>query len=303
MRRSKYILFFIFIILLTTNNVLAAKKNVDWKAVANKVFDKETCYYIGGGFKATFVPEDNKIYVDVIGTKPDHDGEKMLNYCATSLRANTTEAGDTFDNYLNTWCVFSGNINYCPNYLVIQAGCGPEGYRIWGVQTKKDARTAANNIDSLTQCTGKYAGFRDELTGEPITAEEYYRSFVDQELIAKDIEEGKECESIFGDKNDEGEYGPNGEEISPPSLAYIINRVLGYVRVIVPIIVILLGTIDFATAVVAGKEDSMKSAQQKFIKRLIISLIVFFVPQIVNVIMWLADIVWEGLGYATCTLD
>ena len=30
--------------------------------------------------------------------------------------------------------------------------------------------------------------------------------------------------------------------------------------------------------------------------------VIFFVPAIVNVIMKLADIAWEGLGYSTCTL-
>ena len=92
------------------------------------------------------------------------------------------------------------------------------------------------------------------------------------------------------------------KEISPPSIAYLVNTVLQYVRVIVPILIIILGSLDFAKAVIAGKEDEMKKAQSTFIKRLVIGVAVFFVPALVNIIIYLADIVWEGLGYSTCTL-
>ena len=46
----------------------------------------------------------------------------------------------------------------------------------------------------------------------------------------------------------------------------------------------------------------MKKAQSTFIKRVIIGVAVFFVPAVVDLIMSLADIVWEGLGYTTCGL-
>ena len=92
------------------------------------------------------------------------------------------------------------------------------------------------------------------------------------------------------------------EELFDPSIMELINDVLKYPRFIVPIIIIVLGTLDFFKAVMAGKEDEMKKAQKTFIKRVIIGVLVFLVPVLINAIMWLANIAWEGLGYSTCNL-
>lgn len=97
------------------------------------------------------------------------------------------------------------------------------------------------------------------------------------------------CNDIFGDKN------------NPDSLSHLINEILQYPRIIVPIIVIGLGTLDLAKAVIASKEDEMKKAQKTFAKRVIIGVAFFLIPAFVNLIMWLADIVWNG-AYPTCGL-
>ncbi len=94
------------------------------------------------------------------------------------------------------------------------------------------------------------------------------------------------CE-IFGSKSD------------TDSLSYLINEILMYPKYIVPALVIGLGTLDFAKAIIASKEDEMKKAQKTFIKRVIIGISIFFVPLIINIIMYLADIVWNG-AFTTC---
>lgn len=98
-----------------------------------------------------------------------------------------------------------------------------------------------------------------------------------------------DCYGIFGSKND------------PDSLRNLIDEILQYPRIIVPILVIVLGIVDLAKAVIASKEDEMKKAQQTFVKRIIIGIAFFFVPVFIDIIMWLADIVWNGM-YPTCGL-
>ncbi len=100
--------------------------------------------------------------------------------------------------------------------------------------------------------------------------------------------EGGDCnkEAIFGKKSD------------PNSISHLVNEVLQYPRYIVPALVIVFTTVDLFKAVIAGKEDEMKKAQATAIKRVIAAIAVFLVPLMVNVIMWLADIAWQGLGYA-----
>ena len=92
------------------------------------------------------------------------------------------------------------------------------------------------------------------------------------------------------------------DELFDDGIKEIINDILTYVRIIVPIIVIGLGTLDLAKAVIASKEDEMKKAQKTFIKRAIIGVAFFFIPTFVNIIMDLANIVWQGLGYTTCNI-
>ena len=90
------------------------------------------------------------------------------------------------------------------------------------------------------------------------------------------------CNTIFGSKND------------PESIRYLVNDILKIPQIAVPILIILLGTIDFGTAVISSKEEGMKKAQTKFITRIFIGVCVFLVPVIMDVLMALADIVWAG---------
>ena len=98
-----------------------------------------------------------------------------------------------------------------------------------------------------------------------------------------------DCDGIFGSKND------------PDSLRYLLNEILQYPRIIIPILVIGLGTLDMAKAVIASKPDEMTKAQKTFVRRCIIGVVAFFIPTIMNILMYLADLVWNGM-YTTCGL-
>ena len=105
-------------------------------------------------------------------------------------------------------------------------------------------------------------------------------------VLAADVN----CAELFGSKN------------NPSSIRYMVNEILLYPKIIVPILVIVLGMIDFAKAAIASKPDEMKKAQSDFVKRLIAGVVVFFVPVIIDILMGFADLVWAGLGYTSCGL-
>ena len=65
----------------------------------------------------------------------------------------------------------------------------------------------------------------------------------------------------------------------------LVKIVIKLIQFAVPIALILFGSIDFAKAVIANKEDEMKKAQSIFIKRLIYAAAVFFVIVIVRLVM------------------
>ena len=69
-----------------------------------------------------------------------------------------------------------------------------------------------------------------------------------------------------------------------------LGQIFDIIMIIVPILLIVMGSIDFIKAVIAQKDDEIKKSQNMFIKRLIIGVIIFFVPPIVNFVIGLTGI-------------
>ena len=66
---------------------------------------------------------------------------------------------------------------------------------------------------------------------------------------------------------------------------YVVSTVVMLIKIIVPILLIIFGMLDLATAVIASKEDEIKKAQMTFVKRLIAAVIVFFVVSLVQIVV------------------
>ncbi len=76
-----------------------------------------------------------------------------------------------------------------------------------------------------------------------------------------------------------------------------INNIMRWIKYILPVIVIILGIADFIKAMSADKEDEMKKAQGRFVKRLISAAIVFVVPLLIEFILNMM-----GFRYDSCSL-
>lgn len=61
------------------------------------------------------------------------------------------------------------------------------------------------------------------------------------------------------------------------------------VKVLVPIIIIIFGLIDFAKAMASGDDKAIKGAASSLIKRLILGVVIFFIPTIVNLVFMVID--------------
>lgn len=81
-----------------------------------------------------------------------------------------------------------------------------------------------------------------------------------------------------------------------------INSYLLIVRIAVPILLIVLGTLDFAKAVFSSSEDEMKKAQSKFMKRVIAAVLVFLIPVLVNLLLDIANSVWSYIDPNSCNI-
>lgn len=79
----------------------------------------------------------------------------------------------------------------------------------------------------------------------------------------------------------------------------IVKLIMNVICIIVPIVLIILGTLDLFKAVTAGKDEDIKKKQQTLIKRIIAGVIIFLVPTIVTVLMNLIGVE----GWKTCWND
>lgn len=291
-KKNKYILFLIMVFFIGIGVANAESKKCYYMSEDN-TFKAELQLTWGEG--CVGLSDCANIRVDKIGEGQfDMDDEHLNNWWAGGFFKNwydqcTKKDKVCFDPYYDDQGEANAAVNpSCPAFIVFQH-CTT--YEVWGTESESIAKKAYDEINKIDGCVGHYASPKNE-SGQLNTKEDYFAEFVFEGIIDIDDQGEVTCadyESIFGSKDD------------PDSVRGIANTVLEYVRVLVPILVILLGVIDLSKAVIAGKEDNMKKAQKDFIKRIIIGLAIFFVPLLVDVIMNLADYAWDG-KYFHCKL-
>lgn len=81
----------------------------------------------------------------------------------------------------------------------------------------------------------------------------------------------------------------------------LIGSVLSIIKIIIPILLIVMGSIDLIKCIVAGKDSEMQKSKSMFIKRTIVAIIVFFIPTIVGFLLSLID--QRKSSCLTCVLD
>lgn len=82
----------------------------------------------------------------------------------------------------------------------------------------------------------------------------------------------------------------------PGSVGDILRTILGYIRVIGPILVVLLSAIDFIKAIFGFDEKAMTNAYRKLIIRLIAAIALFLIPTLIDVML-------DFINATTCTLE
>lgn len=86
------------------------------------------------------------------------------------------------------------------------------------------------------------------------------------------------------------EYGiptgtKDGECGFSEKLILFIANIVKWIKYIIPVIVIVLGILDFIQAIAADKDDMMKKAQGRFVKRLIAAALIFIIPFIIEFVL------------------
>lgn len=90
-----------------------------------------------------------------------------------------------------------------------------------------------------------------------------------------------------------------------PIISLVKNGIIPLIQIGIPIILIILGMLDLGKAVVASKEDEIKSAQKLLIKRAIYAVAIFFVVLLVQLVFGLvadnsAGAANQATSWTTC---
>ena len=86
-----------------------------------------------------------------------------------------------------------------------------------------------------------------------------------------------------------------------PLIKLVRDGVIPLIQIGIPIILIVLGMLDLGKAVMASKEDEIKSAQKLLIKRCIYAVAIFFVTFIVQVVFGLISSTQDSETAANAT--
>ena len=89
----------------------------------------------------------------------------------------------------------------------------------------------------------------------------------------KQKERSSDCRYVFGDPNDES------------SVAYIMQKIINYVKVLAPLLVLLLSGFEFAKNILTGDYDDMQKVLKKFGIRIACAVGVYLAPLLTGFII------------------
>ena len=98
-------------------------------------------------------------------------------------------------------------------------------------------------------------------------------------------DEKEKCEGLFGNPNDDD------------SFAHLLQLAFTIIKYAGPLLCIVFSSIDLVKTVVADDKDAMSKTVKKCLKRVVLALILFFIPTVINYLFPLLGF------YGTCGIN
>ncbi len=292
-KKIKKLLFILIVSIISFNIETVNAENTEsvCKANTNTDYEKICLYHTVG--------EENVSLVTYIGdnsfvVKADNSNindSELSSMLPAELTVNNTKGANNANLYISVLTTIPSDYKLCPpiiklyyaTYSISSAGYGGTSSRyksyLFGIA---DPNGMAIDFPIIKQYQENNAAYS--------TKELFYLS------DNGGVRDAKTCKVVdqnaFPSADDFD--SEDCSQLIDEELMGMINKVLKYIRIIVPILVIVLGMVDFGRAVLAGKEDGMKKAQATFIKRIIIGVAIFLLPTLINLVLNLANTVWKN---------
>lgn len=203
--------------------------------------------------------------------------EQRLN----SLESGITNVGTEFNsaiaqNFTNIYeeiqqkiTQLASNINHCsdsPGYKEIQDKLNELSKKMQELR-----QTLKTNIRGSNLSDEEKEGFLKDVDSA------YSKMLKSENLDISGYNQPMDCTGLFGDPND------------TESVAYLIQKILDYIKIIGPILVVVLSTVDFIKVIWLSDAENMKKAQQKLAKRLAAAILLFLLPLFVGLLFSLLN--------------
>jgi molybdate-binding protein len=232
------------------------------------VFTFFACTTIVNAKKVLYSCEYYKEYTESTGSKETAVLCKIYNNysqkCYVAYGKSTATLDDNSESIIN-WSKANGTSylikdyvkenNTCPEYLVLKLESGINGYEVHAATSKDEAEKLA------VQLVGqRYVAALKNVKNTTDTSTTSNSTSTSEDLSISDV-----CTQTGVLKS---------------------FRFLGYLlfiaKILIPIILIITGSIDFGRAVVASNQDAVSKAAKTFATRIVAGVIVFLIPTVVN---------------------
>lgn len=249
-----------------------------------KGIDQYTLYAADSSSRAEMIM--NALYYEWHTSKAALDGTNVSE--TDELEVQITKFNDLETYYLNlSHCNKIGG-TYTPNAAVGILQCQNALYDVYDDinlwDKKVDDMVASGTLKESDDIVVRYresvSNARSKFTKE--IDDSLYNKVIDIDSDQPtDVESGNaDCNSIFG-----GKFGK------------LLKQVLGIIRFFVPVLILALSVVDFIKVAALQSTDEMKKVIQKLIKRLIIGVIIFLLPTVIEIVLDMA-----GIAYGTCDI-
>lgn len=223
-----------------------------------------------------------KAYLDVLNSKAIIENDYIGNYISDDRFVTWKTKETKLPCYM---CGGSGRGNAstiqasCPEVMAVVDTKKQIRYTYWAFK-ESDYDKIENYLEQL-KSSGAIRGYA--LNSTQVDKETYY-------ALNSSIYSGNDTELKGCDLIDEDVKG-------------LINEILTYIAIIVPIAIIGISSYELAKAMGKSKEDEMKKAQKHLIIRILVSLLIFLTPTIINIIFNITENLWQNSELYTCDIN
>ena len=101
--------------------------------------------------------------------------------------------------------------------------------------------------------------------------------------LKNNFDNKQDCNSLLGN--------PSNDK----SVAWLLVKVLNYLRILGPLLVVILSGIEFAKTIVTSDDDHMKKTENRLVTRLILVAVLFLIPTLTKVLLQVFNVVSDPM--------